>query len=270
MAFMTGGSTPGRGPYGQQVDRALGYVLANARPDGYILEPNTACHGPMYNHGFATLLLAECYGMSSRADLREKLSKAVKLIIDTQNREGGWRYGPERAPEADTSVTSCELVALRAAHNAGLHVPKETFLRGRDYLMRCQNADGGFMYLLSGRPESDFARSAAVLVALASAGVYQEPKVSKGLDYLMQFLPAEGVVRSESYYEYGHYYAVQAMWLCGGPRWARWYPAIRDELVARQRPDGSWMSSAEGTEYDTAMCLMVLQMPQNQLPIFQR
>ena len=59
------------------------------------------------------------------------------------------------------------------------------------------------------------------------------------------------------------------MWQAGGERWARWYPAIRDELIARQRPDGSWMSSY-GPEYASALCLMVLQMPENQLPIFQR
>ena len=59
------------------------------------------------------------------------------------------------------------------------------------------------------------------------------------------------------------------MWHAGGDRWARWYPAIRDELIARQQPDGSW-PSAFGSEYATAMCTMVLQMPENQLPIFQR
>ena len=70
----------------------------------------------------------------------------------------------------------------------------------------------------------------------------------------MQFRPAEGVVRRglESYYEYGHYYAVQAMWHAGGDRWTRWYPAIRDELIARQQDDGSWVSSF-GPEYATAM-----------------
>ena len=40
-------------------------------------------------------------------------------------------------------------------------------------------------------------------------------------------------------------------------------------LIARQRPDGSW-HSAYGSEYATAMCLIILQMPENQLPIFQR
>ena len=82
MALMAGGSTPARGPYGQQVDRALDYVLANAQASGFICEPAATSHGPMYGHGFATTFLAECYGMSPRPDLREKLSKAVKLIVN--------------------------------------------------------------------------------------------------------------------------------------------------------------------------------------------
>ena len=117
--------------------------------------------------------------------------------------------------------------------------------------------------------ESAFPRSAAGVVALYSAGIYQGPEIAKGLDYLKQFIPAEGVTHRESYYFYGHYYAVQAMWQAGGQRWARWYPAIRDELIGRQRDDGSWMSP-KGNEYATAMACIILQIPNNYLPIFQR
>ena len=47
----------------------------------------------MYGHGFATLALAELYGQTRRRDLRDKLEKAVKLILSSQNEEGGWRLG---------------------------------------------------------------------------------------------------------------------------------------------------------------------------------
>ena len=76
--------------------------------------------------------------------------------------------------------------------------------------------------------------------------------------------------RDEQYFEYGHYYAAQAMWQDGGERWSRWYPAVRDDLLCRQLPSGSWDAGAYGAEYATAMCLLVLQMPENQLPIFQK
>jgi prenyltransferase beta subunit len=266
MAFVASGSTPNRGPYGESTQRCLDYILANAQPSGFI-SSGDAEHGPMYGHGFATLFLAECYGMDSRPELRQKLAQAVHLIVQCQNKEGGWRYLPVVA-DADISVTVCQVMALRAAGNAGLHVPSETIQRAVDYIKRSQNADGGFMYMIQGG-ESAFPRSAAALVALYSAGIYQGVEIDKGLDYLMQSLPTEGVMPHESYYYYGHYYAVQAMWQTGGTRWKRWFPAVRDELIARQREDGSWMSS-EGNECGTAMACLVLQMPNNYLPIFQR
>ncbi len=134
MAMMCGGSTPGRGQYGAQVSRCVDYLLAAAQPSGFIAGPDQS-HGPMYGHGFATMFLAECYGMSARPELREKLAKAVKIIVQSQNKQGGWRYQPVRA-DADISVTSCEMMALRAARNAGLFVPKETI----DHAIRLRQA----------------------------------------------------------------------------------------------------------------------------------
>jgi len=267
MAFISGGSTPGRGPHGLQVDRCIDYVLANTQDSGFIGTVGNMSHGPMYGHGFATLFLAECYGMSPRSDLREKLAKAVKLIVDTQNNEGGWRYKPERR-DADISVTICQIMALRAARNAGIYVPTETVERCIDYVKRSQNPDGGFMYMLQGSP-SDFPRSAAGVVALYSAGVYEGEEIRKGLEYLMNHRPQSDAFRRSSHYFYGQYYAVQAMWHAGGENWRQWYPAIRDALIARQDEDGKWMD-AICPEYGTAMACFILQMPNNYLPIIQR
>ncbi|MBN2023050.1 MAG: terpene cyclase/mutase family protein [Pirellulales bacterium] len=268
MAFLSGGSTPGRGPHGDELARALDYILARCQPSGFIVAPEAASHGPMYGHGFATLLLAECYGMSRRGDLREKLTAAVKLIENTQNSEGGWRYQPKRA-DADVSVTICQVMALRSARNAGIHVPKQTIDRCTDYVKRCQNPDGGFAYQLDGRRDSLFPRSAAGVAALFSAGIYEGPEVTKGLDYLLKNLPREvGDDRSANYF-YGQYYAAMVMWQAGGDRWRQWYPSVRDGLIARQAADGSWPSSYT-SEYATSMACIVLQTPNNFLPIFQR
>jgi prenyltransferase beta subunit len=267
MAFMSSGSTPKRGPYGKNVEKCIDFILANTQESGFISLPNPSSHGPMYGHGFATLFLAECYGMTPRGELREKVTKAVNLIVNTQNNEGGWRYQPVRA-DADISVTICQVMALRAARNAGLFVPRETIDRCTEYVKRSQNADGGFMYMITGG-QSQFPRSAAGVVALYSAGVYDSPEIKKGLQYLMNFTPQFNDAHNESHYFYGHYYAVQAMWHAGGDYWTKWYPAVRDTLVSRQGEDGSWNDSI-CTEYGTAMACIILQMPNNFLPIFQR
>jgi prenyltransferase beta subunit len=267
MAFLSSGSTPDRGPYGEEISLCVDFLLKHTQESGFIVDPGSTSHGPMYGHGFATLFLAEAYGMSPRDDLRDKLSKAVNLIVNCQNDEGGWRYQP-RPMDADVSVTICQVMALRAARNAGLHVPAETIDRSIEYVKRCQNPDGGFGYTTQDRT-SLFPRSAAGVVALYSAGVYEGEEVESGLKYLLRENPNARNLASQGHFFYGHYYAVQAMWLSGGDRWDRWYPLIRNTLVERQRNDGSWLDTS-GPQYATAMACIILQVPNNMVPIFQR
>ena len=265
MAFMADGSLPGRGPYGEQVERGLDFVLASAQETGFIAADTS--HGPMYGHGFATLFLGEIYGMSPDPRIREALVKAVRLIVNTQNNEGGWRYHPV-PDQADISVTICQIMALRSARNAGVHVPRETIERAVEYVKACQNStDGGFRYMLNGGG-SAFPRSAAGVASLYYAGIYEGRAIEQGLEYLMFQRDRHGN-REIGHYYYGHYYAAQAMFLAGGDHWQTWFPSIRDELIARQRNDGTWPSS-HGDSYATAMSLLVLQVPNRFLPIFQR
>ena len=264
LAFVSDGSVPGRGPYAKNVENCLDFILKSCSQQSGLIAAETS-YGPMYGHGFATLFLAEIFGMSPRPDLREKLQKAVALIVNTQNDRGGWRYHPVRA-DADLSVTICQVMALRAARNAGITVPKSVIDRSIRYVQDSQNSDGGFRYMLDSAG-SMFARSAAGVAALYYAGMYDDPAIRRGLAYLKKYTP--GKTEEQTHYYYGHYYAVQAMHMAGGNEWSVWWPAIRDELISKQSPDGSWRGEA-GTEYGTAMALIILQMPKGNLPIFQR
>lgn len=269
MAFLADGSTPGRGKYGGQVQKAVDFILASCKPSGYIISPDSISHGPMYGHGFATLFLAEVYGMTHSKDVRIKLEKAVELIVKSQNAKGGWRYTPE-SKDADLSVTVCQIMALRAARNCGIFISKEVIDRCIDYVKQSQNPDGGFRYQLVRQAESEFPRSAAGVVALYSAGIYEGAEIKNGLGYLMRHLPNQRYFRGSHYY-YGQYYGVQAMWQAGAEYWDEWYTAIREELVAGQMTSGSWRpDSSNCVEYSTAMSCIVLQIPRNNIPIFQR
>ena len=90
--------------------------------------------------------------------------------------------------------------------------------------------------------------------------------IDKGLKYLMNYLPGKGA--ESGYYFYGHYYACQAMWHAGGNNWTTWYTAIRDRLLQKQGGDGSWTDDQAGSEFGTAMGCIILQMPNNYLPVF--
>ena len=271
VAFMADGNLPGRGPYGSNVERTLQFVLNSASESGLIAAD--ASHGPMYGHGFATLFLGEVYGMmasdgaATDQRVREALLKAVRLIVISQNHEGGWRYHPVPF-DADLSVTICQVMALRSARNAGLSVPKETVDLAIAYVRACQNpADGGFRYMVS-PGGSAFPRSAGAVAALFYAGIYEDKAITDGLEYLDRNSDSSAF-QSGGHHEYGLYYAAQAMFLAGGDHWREWFPRARSALLASQQPNGSWQSS-HGEAYGTAMALLVLQVTNRLLPIFQR
>lgn len=267
LAFMQAGNLPGRGRYGREVQQCLDFILSASQESGLIA--SDLSHGPMYGHGFAALFLAEVYGMTGDENVKEKLQKAIRIIQKTQNPEGGWRYQPVPY-DADISVTICQVMALRAARDAGLKVEKEVIDKSIEYVKRCQNPDGGFSYMASqgGGGGSGFPRSAAGVAALYYAGVFEGGELERGLKYVKQFQPRAGASQpNEGHYFYGNYYAVQAMFLAGGDYWAEWYPAIRDELIATQAASGYW-DRDHNQDYATAMALIILQMPNRYLPVY--
>ena len=268
LALMADGSVPGRGRYGAAVERALGYVLEHVTESGLVTSEGT--NGPMYGHGFAALFLGEIYGMSpDDARVRDALARAVRLIENSQNEEGGWRYNPV-PDDADVSVTICQVMALRSARNAGIRIPKTVIDGAVRYVRECQNPDGGFRYMRS-TGASGWPRTAAGVATLFYAGIYDDDSIPRGLAYLRRMaLPDGSGPAVQAYYFYGHYYAAQAMYLAGGDWWKEWWPRIRSELMQHQDADGAWTDPQWGQPLGTSMALIIMQMPNRYLPIFQK
>ena len=272
LAFMSAGSAPGDGPHAKQVDRCIDFILRNASPDsGYIDATRFGrSNDQMYGHGLATLFLAQVYGMTPRKEVARALRMAVDLICKCQNNEGGWRYRPTKS-DADVSITICQIMALRAARDAGLHVPIEVRNKCMEYLRKCQTAEGCFQYTARGGRKS-VALTAAGVVSLYSAGVYEGPAIEKAIAWLKKHPLATNTSRDvagRNYY-YAMYYSAQAMWQIGGETWTNWYCAIRDKLLRDQASNGSWSDSSIGAEFGTAIGLITLNTPNNYLPIFSK
>ena len=285
MAFLAGGHVPGRGPYGKVVDRALDFLLDQVRMDGFI----TANETRMYSHAFATLFLAEVYGMTERDDLRPALQRAVDLIVSSQNEDGGWRYQPHVA-DADMSVAACQVMALRAARNKGLQVPvstidaavayvRESAVRESDpaWSFNWGSRPGAFRYQPTFNTRATFALTAAGITILHGAGVYADEDIEKGMVYLEEEL--NSYTRNYGrragghyYFYYGHYYAVQAYHIAGGERYRAYVKTINEELLRMQDPDtGAFPNNTgPGRNYGTATACLILQIPKEYLPIFQR
>ncbi len=266
LAFMQGGNLPGRGRYGTNVRKGVDYLLSVTSGSGLIAGPSAS--SVMYGHGFSTLCLAEVYGMKGDDTVKEKLQRAVRLIVNAQNTEGGWRYDPTPPPQADISVTICQIMALRAARDAGITIDKTVIDKALGYVKSCQNPDGGFSYMANPRSQSAFPRSAAGVAAMFYAGIYEGEDIQRGLSFLKQYIGARAAgPEGESHFFYGNYYCVQAMFLAGGDNWGSFYPSIRDQLIQRQDGTGAWQGDFT-SEYATAMSLLILQMPNRYLPVF--
>jgi hypothetical protein len=265
LAFLAHGDMPGDGPYGKEAEAILNYVLKNCQESGLVAGPSDG--SPMYGHGFAALYLAEVYGMTTRKDVGEKLHNAIRLIVNTQNPQGGWRYQP--APnDADISVTICQVMALRAARNSGIKVPNKTIDMAIQYVKGSQQSDGGFAYVL-GSGGSGPARSAAGVACLyyTRSGDAFADEIKRGIAYVKRTMIAGN--QNDGHFFYGHYYATQACFMYGGDAWEAYWPAIRQNLLAKQQANGNWTGENSAT-YCTAMALIILQVPNRYLPILQK
>jgi Prenyltransferase and squalene oxidase repeat len=267
LAMLSRGVRSGVGKAGLELRKIGQYVLSQVQSSGFISNSQNRSHGPMYDHGFGTLFLAELLGTDNELQIRSKLTDAVRLVRDTQNEQGGWRYNPAPS-DADLSVTVSQMMALRAARNAGLGVPKQTIDRAVDYVRRSQNPDGGYMYQLRGG-ESRFPLTAAAIVALFNAGIYQGPELDSAFKYLLSHASANNSLERNNFFFYAHYYSAQAFWLRGGQPWETWYKSLKKSLLSMRNARGGWFDY-NSSEYGTAMACLILNMPRTVLPIFQR
>lgn len=277
MALLSGGHTPTRGRYREASAKALRFVLQSQdRMTGYL----GGGMGNMYAHGFATLYLAECYGMSPDPQVRTALEAAIDLIHRCQNSEGGWRYMP--APiDADISVTICQVMAIRAANNVGVGGERNRAVMDKaiGYVRRCANTDGSFNYTAGSGggwgvdgPEG-IPRCAAGSMCLIGAGIYDtsDPVLGPALRFLNKNVEAHLQGRGDWYW-YGQYYSAQALFHSPDPTdWDRYWEKAWKVMAALQNDDGSWTQpESYGPAYGTAIALIILQIPNNYLPIFQR
>jgi len=290
LGLMAGGSTPESGPYSRNVTRAMTYLIrvAKTHQDGLICGPGMESRS-MYGHGFSMLFLAQCYGTEiNRAyekDLRDTLTKGAALTAQSQSdlgaqhsHAGGWIYTPTSKGD-EGSVTVTQLQALRACRNVGIKVPKATIDRAVAYLKYCQMADGGICYSARSRSSSRPAISAAAIACFYAAGVYDRKTGGTGVEAemvekLVNYVRGRVTVNRGGawggHFFYTHFYLAQAYYQRGGKDWKTYFPQIRDLLVQSQAPDGSWNGDSVGTTYGTALACVILQLPYNYMPIYQR
>lgn len=261
VAMLAHGDDPNNGPYSENIKKGINFILANAnQTNGYI-------GSSMYNHGFATLALAESYGALHDKRIGPALKKAVDLILTSQadNQMGAWRYSPT-SRDADTTVSGAVLVALLASANAGIGVPEKAIDKALKFYELCQSADGGFGYSAAGG--SNMARTAIGTLVFALAGKKKTNTYKKAFSYIETGSNSDRV--RNNYFFYYLYYASQAFFHTPGTnKWDNWNKINIKTLKALQREDGSW-AGQHGTTFSTSAALLSLALNYRFLPIYER
>jgi len=300
MAFLSRGHIPEEGPYGDQLARAIDFVLETQQENGLLFDlplgshyrVGTPTHAGMYNHAMAGLMLSEVYGMTDEPR-RERVAAAISLAVKfTRERQlapkrhprdlGGWRYLGNLSGarnDADLSVTSWQLLFLRSARNAEFEVPKEYIDEAMSYVRRSFEADEGVFTYCRVNPghRTNRAIVGSGILSLSLGGEHQSDMARAAGDWLLQhdFSRYNDALFSEERYHYSAYYCSQAMFQLGGEYWARFFPAFMHVLVDNQQADGSWDAEASydrqyGNSYTTALVILSLTPPYQLLPIYQR
>jgi hypothetical protein len=280
LSMLSAGGEPGRGKHGDSIDRAVRFVLSHSK-SGMLTTEDTS-HGPMYEHGIATLLLGEVLGMVNEerpgyGSIYRVHRGAVDLILRAQNKRdrislGGWRYTPD-STDADISVSGWQLLALRAAQDAGLPIPQKSIDQAVLFVKRCVHPSGGFTYMPGGGFEPGIARTGTGVLALQICGDFQSPEARRGGDWLSRN-PLEW---KGPFFYYSAYYGTQAMYQLGGEYWGKWHPPLQALLLSKQSADGSWppppgeaLETQAGLAYSTALAILSLTVECRYLPIYQR
>ncbi|HUF61625.1 MAG TPA: prenyltransferase/squalene oxidase repeat-containing protein [Verrucomicrobiales bacterium] len=258
VALLSHGEDPNTGPFAKVVHKALDYLIKQQnQSNGYI-------GSSMYNHGFATLALAESYGNVDDDRLGPVLKKAIDLILSSQQRNprGAWRYSPE-SQDADTTVAGSQMVALFAARNAGIAVPEEAIEKGLKFYESCYTPGGGYGYSSAGGPNVPRTAIGVLVYALA------RKKDAKGFEESFRFITQDLDYRDSSYPFYCEYYMAQALFQTDPEVWREWDARNVKYLASIQQPDGSWQGN-HGPAFSTSAALLSMALNYRFLPIYER
>jgi hypothetical protein len=293
MCFLLEGSTAKEGKYSDNIRKAANWFLKRSQPNGLLGNPNNPTESSryMYGHGFGLLFLACVYGEEDdekkRKELEKLLSKAVLFCGKAQTDRGGWGYvsAADGGGFDEGSVTITQLQGLRAARNAGIHVPKSIIDKSVKYLRDCTTPRGGIIYSLAhGGAVAGGERpplTAAAVACAFSSGNYGDEYCKKWIKYCKDNIPfGKGRLAHD---EYQNYYFSQCVYILGDDGYKKLFPNEKDPikwsefrktmyeyLKNGQSADGSWGQGGIGTVYTTAINLTILQLENGTLPIYQR
>ncbi|MDH7513475.1 MAG: prenyltransferase/squalene oxidase repeat-containing protein [Clostridiales bacterium] len=295
MAFL-GSQCTGK-DYSSSIQKALGFLKSKFMPRSKYPEGSedgdkyggTLGTDNMYQHAIATLGLVEALADLNDESLEAIAREAIELIIRSQNTEhkpktlrgpiksdsqyyGGWRYHPD-STDSDISLTGWQILALKAAANAGFVIPDYVFPAAARFVRSLQGKeDGSFRYDSPGEMGNSCARAGMGALSLQLSGYPKDPMVPPAIRFMQNHPPRWNIEEpGDGYPFYYWYYGTRVMYLAGGEDWRIWKDWMCRFLVDHQNPDGSWDGAESEENYDiyrVALAALMLEFCCGHVPIY--
>jgi hypothetical protein len=226
---------------------------------------------------FLSEVLGEEEDVERRNELIRVLTNAVVFTGQAQTSAGGWGYVSAKDgggfDEGSTTITQVQ--GLRGCRNAGIPVPKEVIDKAVKYIHNCTLKDGAVQYSSKGgggRP----AITAAAIACLYNAGEYDDDYVPRMMDYCRKQLDPS-TRDSFGHWHYAHFYYSQVQYREGGETWDAYRTAVEKRILSEatevkvgEESAYMWQQGYVGPVYTTALNLIILQLENAYLPIYQR
>ncbi len=261
--------------YGATVKRGINFITstppdkaANYDSSGKFIGLKDGSNKDAYAHPIRTYALCEAYTMTKIPKLKEFAKRAIQVVIDGQNPNGGWAYGFGQGVGAhvDLSVTGWCIQALKAFALTGITdiTVDDAMDKAIDYVKKSQDSAGRFKYKIeSGTGKPSLTGTGVLSLQIWKNANSQEAK--KGLEYITTNRLFEDWSKVDVYEWYYHAQACfQATGVSGGSTfWREWNKNFQQVVVKAQADDGHWPHGAhfhgDTDLYRTTMSILMLE-----------
>lgn len=290
LALLAEGHTPSQGKYAANVRRAVDWLSDRCQQDGRIALKDDTQY--LWGHGYALLFLASAAALDTgdkegknelpvasirRQETLAVVRRAADFSIAAQTPAGGWWYNKQATRQFDeVAPTVVQIQALAAARQAGEKVPAKVFARAHEYVTAAITPRGG------GNDKPLTPANAAAAVVIASHARERNSEAAKrGLTRLAGTFP------SAKADPFTTLWVAQAWHQVGDDGYGRLFPkvarkdaqqygstafqdAASTHFGGTQHADGSWSDTMTGPVFATATALVVLNMPNEEIPLDRR
>ena len=270
-------------PFRRNVDDAIAWLVANQDEDG--------CFGPQkghyyYNHGIATMAIAEAAALTKDGDLLASAARGVRFIERGQQKGGGWDYTRARTQRNDLSVTGWQVMAIHSATAAGAPATPQTLTRLEGYLQRAVRRDGSAIYADRGTGQGRGGVSIAAVGLLSKLYLGWSPRSAEAkrsaVRLVREGIDVDGRADWERTFQsfYHWYYATLALFHVGGEPWEAWNLYLKRTVLPLQRregeregsfdPDPNWIGAAGGRVMSTALGVLTFEVYYRYTPLYRK